>query len=75
MKKWQFDESTIKDAINAGNRFLLDKSISKKQRREIITDINRFQAFLNGDFELTKRKKELQGVHLKNNILKSMKKH
>ena len=75
MKKWQFNQSTINDAIEAGNRFLLDKSLGKKQRREITTDIRRFQAFLNGDFELTKTTKELQGTQLKNNILKSMKKH
>lgn len=75
MKKWQFDESTIKDAINAGNRFLLDKSISKKQRREITSDIKRFQRFLNGDFELVEQKKYLKMPQLKYNILRSMRKH
>ena len=62
MKKWQFNQSTINDAIEAGNRFLLDKSLSKKQRREITTDIRRFQAYLNVDLELTKTTKELQGT-------------
>ena len=75
MKKWQFDESTIKSAIDAGNRFLLDDSLSRKHRLEITSDIRRFQRFLNGDYELLERKRYLKHPQLKNNILRAMRKH
>lgn len=75
MRKWQFDQDTIKDAIESGKRYLIDNSLSDEYKLEIIDDIYRFKKFLDGDFELTHKIKKLSKVELKDNILKTMKKH
>ena len=75
MGKWKFNQDLLQDAIKTGQRFLLDKNLSKKERLEITSDIKRFQRFLDGDFELIKRKRRLNFEGAKKNILRTMKKH
>ena len=75
MGKWQFNKVLLQDAIDAGQRFLLDKNLSRKERHEITSDITRFKKFIDDDFEIIKKKRRLSFKCTKNNILRTMKKY
>lgn len=75
MGKWQFNKDFLQETIDTGKRFLLDESLSRKERLEITSDIRRFQRFIDDDFEIIKRKRRLSFENAKKNILKSMKKY
>ena len=74
MSKWNFNQELLEIAIEKGQSFLLSSGLSKQDKRDIKSDIKRFQLFLAGDFDDIERKRYQNMPYLKNNILSGMKK-
>lgn len=51
--KWSFDQQFIKDVIDKGYVLLEDPKLTKSKKKNIRIDINKFQSFLRGDYEIT----------------------
>lgn len=72
--KWSFDQQFIKDVIDKGYVLLEDPKLTKSKKKNIRIDINKFQNFLRGEFEITPSTQNLPHniEQLKRVILKKM---